>query len=63
MALPTNDLPIIAPPRDSRSITVRIAFRGSPGRFRHSFVLFTDDEKQPTITAWFAGRLIPSPLQ
>jgi len=57
----TNDLPIIVPPRESRPITVRITFRGSPGRFRHSFVLYTDDEKQATATAWFAGRVIESP--
>ena len=55
-----NDLPIIVPPKESRSITVQIKFRGSTGRFRHSFVLYTDDEGQPTVTAWFVGRVIES---
>jgi len=57
----TSDLPIVVPPKESRSITVRINFRGGPGRFRHSFVLYTDDERQATITAWFSGRMIESP--
>jgi hypothetical protein len=57
----TDDLPITVPLKDSRSITIRITFRGNPGRFQHSFVLYTDEEMQPTVTAAFTGRVIESP--
>lgn len=53
----TSALPIIVPPRDSRLIAVRINFRGSPGRFQHSFVLYTNVAGQATVTARFAGRV------
>lgn len=59
--LATNDLPIIVQQKESRSITVRMNFRGNPGRFRHSFVLYTDEEEQATVAAWFTGRVIASP--
>lgn len=54
----TDNLPIIIPPRATCSIVTWVKFRGSPGRFRHSFVLYTDEERQATVTAWFTGRVI-----
>jgi hypothetical protein len=57
----TKDLPITMPPNESRTIAVRINFRGTPGRFQHTFVLYTDDEIQHTLMAQFAGRVIESP--
>lgn len=58
----TSDLPVIVPPKESRSITLTIFFTGNPGRFQHSFVLYTDDETQSTITARFVGYVIGTPL-
>lgn len=57
----TDDLPITVPPNESRPIMVRIRFGGRPGSFQHSFVLYTDDENQQTVTASFTGRVIESP--
>jgi Protein of unknown function (DUF1573) len=57
----TDDLPIIVPPKESRTIAVRMKFRGDPGRFQHSLVLYIDDKKQSTAAAWFTGRVIEPP--
>ena len=54
----TGDLPITVPPGESRPIEVQMTFRGGTGRFQHNFSLYTDDEKQPVVTARFAGRVI-----
>jgi hypothetical protein len=56
----TSDLPIIVPPKKFRSITIQIIFRGDRGRFQHSFVLYTNDERQSTITVGFVGRVVES---
>ncbi len=57
----TGDLPITVPPGESRPIEVQVTFRGTSGRFQHNFILYTDDEKSPVVTARFAGRVIESP--
>jgi hypothetical protein len=57
----TNDLPITVPAKESRTIAVQINFPRRPGRFNRSFLLYTDDKSQPTVTAWFAGRVIAAP--
>ncbi len=57
----TRDLPIELPPHESKSITVQMTFRGSPGRFLHRFVLYTDDDDQRLVTARFAGRVTEPP--
>jgi hypothetical protein len=58
-----DDLPIIVPPNESRGILVRMRFQGRPGRFQHSFVLYTDNENQQTVTARFAGRVFEQSSQ
>ncbi len=57
----TEDLPITVPAGESRSIAVSVRFSGGAGRFQHSFIFYTDDEKQPVVTARFAGRVIEPP--
>jgi hypothetical protein len=57
----TNDLPLILAPGETGTIEVEIMFVGSPGRFRHHFVLFTDDERQPRVVARFSGQVIAPP--
>jgi hypothetical protein len=57
----TIDLPITLPPGGARSIRVRATIRGGTGRFHHQFVLYTDDQKQPVVTAAFTGRVIEAP--
>jgi len=52
------DLPIALAPGESRSINVWMGFAGSPGRFQHTFELFTDHEAQPVVSARFCGRVI-----
>jgi hypothetical protein len=53
----TNDLPISIAPHHSEPMTVQIRFRGSPGRFQHRFLLYTDSEDKRWLTARFAGRV------
>ncbi len=55
----TEDLPLTLARGESESINVSVRFRGTPGRFQHSFVLLTDEEKQPVVVARFAGRVAP----
>jgi len=59
----TRDLPVELPPHEARSITVQMTFRGSPGRFLHRFILYSEDEQQRlvTVTARFAGRVAEPP--
>lgn len=54
----TVDLPLTILGGDSRSIRVRVMFRGEVGLFQHLFVLYTDDQQQPIVTASFSGRVI-----
>ncbi len=54
----TDDLPITLQPGESRSITVRMLFSGSLGRFTHRVTLYTDDDKQPIVNPRFTGRVI-----
>jgi hypothetical protein len=53
----TGELPVTIPARGEISLRVRFQFHGSPGRFRHSFWLFTNDPEQPQVVAWFVGRV------
>ncbi len=57
----TAELPIVIRPNETQQINVEINLGVSPGRFQRSFGLYTDDERQPEITAWFDGRIIESP--
>lgn len=58
----TEGLPVTLPPGRSVSVPIRVSFRGkSPGRFQLPFTLFTDDQRQPVLTARFAGRVLPAP--
>jgi hypothetical protein len=54
----TLDLPLQLPEKSTGSINVALKFVGSPGRFQRSFVLYTDDERQPIAVARFSGRVI-----
>jgi len=53
-----NDLPVVVPPRGGQSVTIRVAFRGSPRAVRHSFVLFTDDTAQSQVFGEVRGRVV-----
>ena len=54
----TVDLPLTIPEGESRSIRVHVMLRGEVGRFQHPFVLYTNDQRQPMVTASFSGRVI-----
>lgn len=56
----TGSLPTTVPPGEFRMIKVEATFQGRAGRFQHNFILYTDDEKQPMVTARFVGRVIGS---
>lgn len=56
----TDDLPLTLAPGGSNSISVRVKFSGSPGLFRHRFLLYTDYTDQRTIIARFGGRVVES---
>lgn len=56
--LATEDLPITLLAGESRSIEVKMVFRGGAGRFQHRFVFYADAEGQREILARFAGRLL-----
>jgi hypothetical protein len=55
---PVGEFPLTVPPRQARSVDVRVKFVGQPGPFRTNLVLYTDDETQPTVVTQFAGRVI-----
>jgi hypothetical protein len=57
----TGDLPITLAPGEAGPLNVQVRFAGSPGRFRHKFVLYTDHEQQRTLTARFTGTVIAPP--
>jgi hypothetical protein len=54
----TEDLPLNLLPKETRSITVWVKGVGEPGQFQRSFMLYTDDDEQPTVRAWFQGCVI-----
>lgn len=58
----TQDLPITVLAGGTESINVKITFSGSPGRFAHRFVLYSDSDDRLTI-ARFAGSIILSAKQ
>jgi hypothetical protein len=39
-------------------MAVKTTFKGEPGRFQRSFLLYTDDKSQPVVVARFAGRVM-----
>ena len=47
------------PAGSSHSINVKIKFSGSPGKFAHRFVLYSDGEKRLTL-ARFSGSVLPA---
>jgi hypothetical protein len=55
----TDDLPLTLNAGETRSMTVQIRFRGSPGRFQQRFVLYTDSDEKRWVTARFAGLVLP----
>jgi hypothetical protein len=58
----TSDLPMtVPPPREARSIEIRMKFSGGVGRFQHRFVLYTDADESPIVVARFAGRVVATP--
>ena len=55
----TQDLPITIPAGGAESINVKITFSGSPGKFAHRYVLYSDIDERMTI-ARFSGSTVPS---
>jgi hypothetical protein len=55
---PTDDLPIALGPGESLAITIRMTFGGTPGRFTHRAILYTDDDAQPIVSPRFTGRVV-----
>jgi len=53
----TDDLPLCVGAGETRSLNVRLVFRGSPGRFVHHFILYTDSREQPVVIARITGRV------
>ncbi len=53
----TQDLPITIPAGGSESIKVKIKYSGSPGKFAHRFVLYSDSDER-LITARFSGAVV-----
>lgn len=58
----TQDLPITIPAGGNQSINVKIKFSGSPGKFAHRFVLYSDSEERLTV-ARFSGVIMPATPQ
>jgi hypothetical protein len=56
----TQDLPVTLSPSGSATISVRMKFTGTPGRFQHRFILYTDNQSQPIVVARFTGRVVAS---
>ena len=54
----TGTLPVTMEPSEPKQIDVQIVFVGKVGSFQHHFILFTDNERQPIVTARYAGRVI-----
>jgi hypothetical protein len=52
-----HSLPIILSAGETQTIEVKATFRGSPGRFRHRYKLFTDDEALPLVVAYIGGQV------
>jgi hypothetical protein len=53
-----EDLPITIPAHGHCIIKVKMRFSGSPGLFQHRFIVYTDDQKQPSLVAKFTGEVI-----
>jgi Protein of unknown function (DUF1573) len=58
--LAIHSLPIILSAGETQTIEVKATFRGSPGRFRHRYKLFTDDETHPLVVAHIDGQVAPA---
>jgi hypothetical protein len=54
----TDDLPTKINPQQSSAISVRVKFSGSPGQFRRTFVLYTDEEQLKVMPFTATGRVI-----
>jgi hypothetical protein len=55
-----HSLPIRLSRGETRAIDVKATFRGSPGKFRHRFKLFTDDAAHPVVFAQIGGEVMAS---
>jgi Protein of unknown function (DUF1573) len=55
--LAIRSLPIILSAGETQTIEVKATFRGSSGRFRHRYRLFTDDETHPIVVAHIGGQV------
>ena len=51
----TDDLPVTIAPGEKQSLSIRIKFTGSTGRFQQRYLLYTDDKNRPMIIARFTG--------
>jgi hypothetical protein len=54
----TDDLPFELGPGESRSMTVRLKFTGSPGEFRRRFVLYADENHLCVMPVAVTGRVV-----
>jgi hypothetical protein len=62
----TEGLPLTVSPHGSASLEVYVRFSGTAGVFRRAYVLYTDDEQHPFVTAQVTGRVVnqsPSPQE
>lgn len=57
----TESLPVTLLKGETKTIDVRVKFRGSPGRFQHRFTLLTDNDIQGFVIAQFTGRVVGAP--
>jgi hypothetical protein len=57
----TDDLPIVLAPGESRTIHVRMVFKGSKGVFQRRYVLYTDEERQKFVVARIKGEVAEQP--
>lgn len=53
------DLPVVIPPRASRSVRIRAPFRGAPGKFAREYSLISDLKPGGVVTARFTGMVLP----
>lgn len=50
-----DELPLDIPAGERRDVSVRAAFKGTPGRFQHEVMLYTDHQDQVQLVARFGG--------
>ncbi len=50
-----DELPLDIPAGEQRDVSVRAAFKGTPGRFQHEVMLYTDHQDQVQLVARFGG--------